>query len=214
MDNTIAVVMVEEQSDGSRRLVGTDGKVLESPTVENAVYQVMPTEELKWSEEYGGKSMFREGTPDNVKDGLREQYKKWREETLDTPPTRTFSIEASFGNPQRVSKTDENGRVITDKKGFPVEDETAVVSVSESGLVSEDDLENKRVLRIPTTNNSESRGTTSFRNAIGRVFLSLTNGLVKLQNRRFTEKEATTIYQAISRLSEIMFEEDGDIKSE
>ena len=214
MNNTIAIVMVEEQPDGSRRFVGQDGKVLENPTVENTVYQVMPTEELKWSEEFGGKEMFRKGTLDEVKNSLREQYKAWRDVILETPPTRTFSIEASFGNPQRVAKTDDNGRVITDKQGNPVEDDNAVVSVSEAGLVSEDDIENGRVLRIPTTNDNESKGTTSFKDARGRVFLSLKNAYVKLRNRKFTEKEATTIYQAISRLSQIMFDEDGDIKSE
>lgn len=214
MDQTIAVVMVEEQPDGSRKLVGVDGKALEDPTVENTIYQVMPTDELKWSEEFGGASMFRDKTPQEVREELRKQYKEWRDGILENPPTRTFSIEASFGNPQRVSQKDENDNVITDKKGNPVDDKNATVSVTEAGLVSENDLENKRVLRIPTTNDNESRGTTSFKNAIGRVFLSLTNGLVKLQNRRFSEKEANTIYQAISRLSEIMFSEDGDIKSE
>jgi len=214
MNNTIAIVMVEEQADGSRKLVGVDGKVLENPTVENAVYQVMPTEELKWSEEFGGGDMFRKGTDNKVKESLREQYKTWREQTLENPPTRTFSIEASFGNPQRVAKTDDNGRELTDKNGKTITDPNAVVSVSEAGLISEDDLENHRLLRIPTSNDTESKGTTSFKNAIGRVFLSLKNGLVKLQNRKFTEKESNTIYQAIARLSEIMFDEDGDIKSE
>jgi hypothetical protein len=213
MNNTIAVVMVKEEADGSRKLVGVDGKVLENPTVENTIYQVMPTEELKWSEEYGGGDMFRKGTLDEVKEDLRAQYKKWREETLTTPPTRTFSIEASFGVPQRVPQKDENGLVITDKKGNPLEDESAVVSVSEAGLVKEDTLENNRVLTIPTTNGIISKGTTMFKNAIGRVFLTLNNAYVKLQNRQLTEKEATTVYQATLRLSEIMFEE-GEVKSE
>lgn len=213
MDGTIAIVMVEEQEDGSRKLVGKDGKVLENPTLENTIYQVMPSEQLRWSEEYGGKSMFREGTPKEVEDSLRQQYKAWRDETLENPPTKTFSIETSFGNPERVAQKDENGVVMTDKNGKPLEDKNAVVSVSEAGLISETDLENKRLLRIPTTNDSESRGTTSFKNAIGRVFLTLKNGLVKLENRRFTEKEATTIYEAIARLSKIMFDE-GDVKSE
>jgi predicted nucleic acid-binding Zn-ribbon protein len=212
MDSTIAIVMVEEQADGSRKLVGVDGKVLENPSVENMVYQVMPTEELKWSEEYGGESMFRKGTPDKVKEALRNQYKTWRTETLNNPPTGTFSIDASFGNPQRVAKTDDTGNVIT-KNGTPVNDENAQVSVSEAGLVTEDDLENHKVLSIPTTNDVFDRGTTFFKNVRGRVFLTLKNGLVKLQNRRFSEKEANTIYQAIARLSEIMFEE-GDVKSE
>jgi len=212
MNGTIAIVMVEEQADGSRKLVGVDGKPLESVSVENLVYQVMPTEELKWSEEFGGKSMFREGTSDTVKNALKEEYKAWRTETLDNPPTGTFSIDASFGNPERVPQKDDNGNVIT-KNGKPVTDQEAQVSASEAGLVSEDDLENAKVLSIPTTNDVFSRGTTFFKNVRGRVFLTLKNGLVKLQNRRFSEKEANTIYQAISRLSEIMFQE-GDVKSE
>ena len=213
MNATIAVVMVKEEADGSRKLVGVDGKVLENPTVDNAIYQVMPTAELKWSEEFGGGDMFRKGTNDDVKNSLRKQYTEWRTETLLNPPTRTFSIEASFGNPQRVSQKDENGLVITDKKGNPIDDNTAVVSASEAGLITETALENKRVLTIPTTNNIISKGTTFFKNAIGRVFIMLNNGFVKLENRQLTETEATTVYQATTRLSEIMFEE-GDVKSE
>jgi hypothetical protein len=213
MNATIAVVMVKEQPDGSRRLIGVDGNVLENPTVDNAIYQVMPTEELKWSEEFGGGDMFRKGTLDEVKKDLRKQYDEWRKGILENPPTRTFSIEASFGVPQRVPQKDENGLVITDKKGVPVEDKTAVVSASEAGLITEDALENKRVLTIPTTNGIIDRGTTLFKNAIGRVFLTLSNGFIKLENRQLTEKEATTVYQATLRLSEIMFEE-GNVKSE
>jgi hypothetical protein len=213
MNATIAVVMVKEEPDGSRKLVGVDGKVLENPTVDNAIYQVMPTEKLEWSEEFGGGSMFRKGTLDEVKEDLRKQYDEWRKGILLNPPTRTFSIEASFGVPQRVPRKDENGLIITDKKGNPIDDETAVVSASEAGLITEDALENNRVLTIPTTNGIISRGTTMFKNAIGRVFLGLSNGFVKLENRQLTEKEATTVYQAVTRLSEIMFEE-GDVKSE
>jgi hypothetical protein len=213
MNATIAVVMVKEQPDGSRRLIGVDGNVLENPTVDNAIYQVMPTEKLEWSEEYGVGSMFRDKTPDNVIEELKKQYAEWRKGILENPPTRTFSIEASFGVPQRVPQKDENGLVITNKKGVPLEDKTAVVSASEAGLITEDALENKRVLTIPTTNGIIDRGTTLFKNAIGRVFLTLSNGFVKLENRQLTEKEATTVYQATLRLSEIMFEE-GNIKSE
>jgi len=179
-----------------------------------AIYQVMPRAELRWSEEYGGGEMFRKGTDEGVKESLRKQYKEWRDGVIADPPTRTFSIEASFGIPERVPQKDQNGVVITDK-GKPVVNEDAVVPVSEAGLVTERNLGNNRVLTIPTTNGIIDRGTTMFKNAIGRVFLTMRNGYVKLQNRQLTDREANTVYQAVLRLSEIMFDEEGEgIKSE
>lgn len=214
MNETIAVVMVKEESDGSLRLVGVDGKALENPTLDNTIYQVMPRAELKWSEEYDSGEMFRKGTDEGVKESLRKQYKEWRDGVIADPPTRTFSIEASFGIPERVPQKDQNGVVITDK-GKPVVNEDAVVPVSEAGLVTERTLGNNRVLTIPTTNGIIDRGTTMFKNAIGRVFLTMRNGYVKLQNRQLTDREANTVYQAVLRLSEIMFDEEGEgIKSE
>ena len=61
-DEIIALVFVEEDPvTGEVKLVGEDGKKLDSPTLDNAVYGVFPDSKLQWSAEYGNKSMFREG---------------------------------------------------------------------------------------------------------------------------------------------------------
>ena len=40
--------------------VDKNGKPLDEVTFDNAVYQVMPLEDLKWSEEYKGDTLFRD----------------------------------------------------------------------------------------------------------------------------------------------------------
>ena len=205
-EKTIVMVMVEEGNDGVVRLVDVNGKPLEeAPTFDNTVYQVMPSEKLQWSEEFGNKSMFRANTDPKIVESLKEQYKKWRDGILENPPTTPFGIEASFGIPDRVTVKNDGG--------VDVNDTLARVAVEDSGLVSENELQNRSVIVVPTTSGTIERGTTKFRNALGMVFLKMKNGYVKLQNRKFSEKEATTIYQAIERVATKMFE-DGDAQGE
>ena len=199
---TIVMVMVEEGKDGVVRLVGVDGKALEeTATFDNTVYQVMPSENLQWSEEYGNQSMFRKGTNDKIVESLKKQYKEWRDGIIANPPTTPFNIDASFGIPERVTVKNDEGK--------DVNDTAARVGVEDSGLVSEDELQNRSVIVVPTTSSTVERGTTKFKNALGMVFLKMKNGYVKLQNRKFSQKEATTIYQAIERVATKIFEDEN-----
>jgi hypothetical protein len=83
--------------------------------------------------------MFRDSTAENVKDSLTDQYNKWREQTLKNPPSQPFDITASFGIPEPLMYTDEDGnrKVI----------EGASTSVEEAGLITSNDLLQDPVMR-------------------------------------------------------------------
>jgi hypothetical protein len=193
---TIAVVMVEQV--GSKiKVVGVDGKTLDNPTFDTAVFQVMPDPKFQWSEKFGGKSMFPQDTTEAEKNAIIKEYTEFANETLDSTDLNTFQIEASFGVPQTV----------LDAQGNPVKNvRTGAVA---AGLIQESDLATKPVIYIPTLNNIAQRGSTSYANALGKIFLIAGNGYVPLQNKLHSKKEAEVIYQAISRLATIKFEE-GD----
>jgi hypothetical protein len=196
---TIAVVMVEQV--GSKiKVVGVDGKTLDNPTFDTAVFQVMPDPKFQWSEKFGGKSMFPQDTTEAEKNAIIKEYTEFANETLDSTDLNTFQIEASFGVPQTV----------LDAQGNPVKNvRTGAVA---AGLIQESDLATKPVIYIPTLNNVAQRGSTSYANALGKIFLIAGNGYVPLQNKLHSEKEAEVIYQAISRLATIRFEV-GDFNS-
>jgi|688.fasta_scaffold00112_30 hypothetical protein len=201
----IALVMVN--TDGE--LVDVNGEVIPEGVdkLDNAIYQVMPDEGLEWSAEYSksGKpsSMFRSTTPDNVKKALIEQYKTWRDGILSTVDLVQYRIDASFGILQNEKYTDDKGVEQTNYR--------AKNSVEEAGLVPKG-LENNNVIVLRTTEGAEENGSVTFTNAKGRPLLKTANGLVKLNNRKFNEKEASLIYNMILRLSRNV-EKDGNAKS-
>ena len=189
--DTIAVVMVEIGEDGELQPVGVDGKVLDVPSVDNAIYQVMP-KKLSWGTD-GKKSMFRAGTDQGVVDAVTEEYEAWRKETLANPVLEPLQFTASFGNPEYVTYTKEDG---TTERDY-----TASTPLEDTGLVSKEDLTDKQLLTVPTTDTPLEAGSTRFENPVGRVFLMLKNAFVPLKNRQLTKREAETIYSAIYRLS-------------
>lgn len=196
---TIAVVMVEQV--GSKiKVVGVDGKTLDTPTFDTAVYQVMPDPKFQWSEKFGGKSMFPESTTEAEKNAIISEYGKFVEETLGSTELNPFQVEASFGVPQRV--VDAQGNEIKNAR-------TGVVA---AGLIQESDLATKPVIYVPTLDSKIQRGSTSYSNALGKIFLVAGNGYIPLQNKLHSEKEATVIHQVIKRLADIRFEE-GDLSS-
>jgi hypothetical protein len=188
-EKTIALVIVKKDTDGVYKPVGQDGNILEDVSVDNALYQVFPDPSLEWSEQYGGGSMFRKGTPQNRIDYYKKQYQEWANETLETPSNNVHSIAASFGTPQYVTNSD----------GTP--NYNAVVSVVDAGLIDEDALENDVAIYIPTTDNTVTKGSTSYDSPLGRPFLILNDAYVNLKNRLFNKKEAETIYGAIYQLA-------------
>jgi hypothetical protein len=198
LSNIIAFVMFEKGADGVTRLVGIDGKPLTvAPTFENTIYQVMPDEQLTWSEEFGGKTMFRKGTSDKEVIFLKQKYKNWRDGIIKNHDLTEYKIDASFGVPEYV------GSVLEDET-FE-RDFTAATSIEDAGLISNEDLSKRKLIEIPTTGEDLFLGSTSFKDALGRVFLSLKNAYVRLNNRKFTDNEANTIYQAIERLADNFF---------
>jgi hypothetical protein len=200
---TIALVMVEDQGNGNFKLVGQNGQPLAEgqDKLENAVFQVMPDESLQWGPDFGNETMFRNNTPEQTRKELKEQYIAWRKETLKSPDVSLQSITPSFGRPTRVTVTLAEGKKVTDPN--------AAVSVKAAGLIEDKDLIEKQLIEVPTVTKDISKGSTEFTDVLGRVFLVLDNAYVKLKNRKFNSKEATTIYKVLNQLSKNVFDDKG-----
>lgn len=197
-NTTIAMVMVD-MSSGEPVLVGQDGEALTEEQLQNplnnAIYQVFPLEKLEWSGDYQGDSMFPEKTPKNVKDAIIEQYTEWRKNILNINDlSEIHSIDVSFGFPQ--IKTDSEGKKLYDTR----------TSVQDAGLVSEYQIENNPLILVATSDETIVRGISVTKSAPGRVFLEMGNGLVPMQNRQHTRKEAEIIFNAILQFSKNLFD--------
>jgi hypothetical protein len=178
---TIAVVMVE-QNGNKITPVGIDGKPLTNVTVESAIYQVMPDPALRYSEEFGGKSMFREGTSQETIDYLSNLYKEFVDQTLTETQVVPFKIEASFG--------------------IPIVEKGSKTAIADAALIKPSELNTRAVLTVPTTPGAIKKGSTYYTNPLGKIFLNTANGYVLLQNNKHTAKQAETIFQVIKKLAE------------
>jgi len=186
-DSMIVMVMVNENGE----LVGVDGQPIPQgqPLLENAIYQAMPEAGFRNGE------MFREDTPQEVKDAINKQYKERRDNILEqTALGIPQEIEASFGIPQI--------------------DKDIRTSVQDAGLVDDVDLQDDLVLFVPTTNKNVSKGTVAYNTPLGAVFLETPNGYVKLKNRLHTKKEATAIFDSILQLAKNMIDPAQGITSD
>jgi len=205
----IALVMAEvDEKTGKLSLVDVNGKVLKEgqDPLENGIFQVFPTEKLRWSGEYGNESMFRKTTPEEVQTSLRKEYAAWRDGIFKKAEATTskedllnitYTINASFGIPSYVMKDDNTI------------DYSTRTSVEDAHLITENEMHNQVILEIPTTNDVIENGSVKFTNVLGRVFAKLSNGYAKLHNRQLNKKEAYAVYKVIHRLSELMMETDG-----
>jgi ribA/ribD-fused uncharacterized protein len=194
----IAMVMVDDSS-GTPVLVNEDGQPLTEAQAQdplnNAIYQVFPLEELKWSGEYGDKSMFPENTPKNVIDEVKSQYAQWRSKVLKVDDlSEIHSVDVSFGFPQ--VQTDSEGKKLYDTR----------TGVESAELASEYDIENAPMILVASSDETIVRGISVTKSAPGRVFLDLPNGLVPLNNRQHTRKEAEVIFNAIYHFSKNMMD--------
>ena len=194
-DQIVAMVMVNTKGE----LLGEDGEVLNEEQLADAknyaVYQVFPDSKFQWGEEYDNASMFRKGTSEDVKKAITKKYTKWKNELLEsTIIGEQHQVAASFGIPELVVGPDGET------------DYSARTSAKDAGLVSDDQLEGKQMLSIPTISDKESQGLVTYMNALGKVFLKTVNGVVPLQNRKHTEQEANTIYEALVQLSKNMMD--------
>jgi len=193
---TIALVIVQPNEDGKLELVDENGKVIaeksETESAEDyvkrlhnsAIFQTMPLNLDK---------QFREGTSEETKKAIIAEYNKFRTELLDSSEVKNYGVSASFGIPDKITYKDENGVDREESEGN--------TSVADSGLIKESDLKGSPVIYVPTLEENISLGSTSFQNALGRVFLRLKNGYVKLNNRRHNAKEASAIFDAIRQLA-------------
>lgn len=202
IDTTIAMVMAEEAPDGTLVLLDEFGNPIPKgvDAVDLAVYQTFPLEKLEWLD---GKTMFRrvKGEPIVDEADVKKQYAKWRESVLAQTTPQVHAIGASFGFLEY--NRDENGEIDYDTR----------TSVVDAGLISDEDLETAPVVFVSTTTDEISKGTTSFTNTLGRVFLELKNAYVKLNNRRLTKDEGETIFKVILQLSKNMVDPKIGIKN-
>ena len=205
----IALVMVRKNDDGTYSLVDEFGEPIAPgvDTINNAIYQVFP--EKKLTATYNGKveSMFRDSTPDDVKTALTEQYSAWRDARLaETTLGKPKSVAASFGVPNYVKQIKPDGT-----EG-PI-DYAARTSAVDTGLISKSDLVEDQVVMIATTNKAIGNGSVTFNTPLGRVFLKVPGGLVKLFNRKFNQKEANVIFDVLYQATKNI-NDDKSIKTE
>jgi len=193
---TIAMVIVEvDPKTGKKRLVGVDGKPLTKGVnpLEAAIYQVFP-KELTWSD---GDSMFRDAKASKERKEVvaarTASYNKWRAATLDNPTLDLYQFKASFGIPEYVGNLTDTGKFVRDK--------SAAVGVEDSGLINSARLRTKRVINIPTTDGAVVNGSVTYNGVKGVPLLYTVNGIVPLNNRKISEKEASLIYDAIFTLA-------------
>lgn len=155
-----------------------------------AIYQVMPSDKLEQLYIKEGKevleTMFRESTDKDERARLKTLYGEWREALLaDTEIAPLRDISASFGHLE---------------EGKTPEDRTDVQS---AGLITTDMLLDTNVIEIATNSTTVTRGSFSLKTELGMVFLALPNALVKLYNRKHTQREAQVIFSAIQRLAQL-----------
>lgn len=202
----LALVMVEVDKKGNIFLVDENGVRIapEADVLNSAIYQVFPAKTLAstYTDKEGNKkygSMFREDTADNVKESLTEQYSNWVDSQLAMEQLgQPEAIDASFGLPE-LKKTKND-------KGVDIVDHSARTSVSEAGLVTGNMLDLEPVIDVVTSDAPVSRGNVTFKSPKGRVFLALPNGLAKLFNRKFSDKEANVIYDVLLQISKNLLE--------
>ena len=205
-ETIVMVVMGTDPISGGRFFVGVDGQKLDTPTLENTIYQAFP-KSLTWS---NGDSMFRDANANEEREAVVTSYSKtydqWRTATLKSPTSNLYKIQASFGNPEYVGELNEQGEFVRDYK--------ARVSAEKAGLVTEKKLRTNRVLGVPTSDDAQtsSNGSSTINNAKGLPILATSNGLIKLDNRQFTPEEASTMFDVIQKLADNLFK-DGNLKS-
>lgn len=197
--NTIIAMVMVDMSTGEPVLVNENGLPLTEEQLldplNNSVYQVFPLEKLQWSAEYDNQSMFADNVSENVRSEIRKQYAEWRSGILKVEDlSETHSIDVSFGRPE--VKKDADGKKLYDTR----------TSAQDAGLVTDYDIDNAPIITVATSDESIIRGISVTKSAPGKVFLDMGNGLVPLNNRQHTRKEAETIFNAILQFSKNAFD--------
>jgi hypothetical protein len=197
--NTIIAMVMVDTSTGEPVLVNENGLPLTEEQLldplNNSIYQVFPLEKLQWSAEYDNQSMFADNVSENVRSEVRKQYAEWRSGILKVEDlSEVHSIDVSFGRPE--VKKDAEGKKLYDTR----------TSAQDAGLVTDYDIDNAPIITVATSDESIIRGISVTKSAPGKVFLDMGNGLVPLNNRQHTRKEAETIFNAILQFSKNVFD--------
>ena len=208
-ENTIAMVMVQVNDDGSFTPVDEFGKPIPEGAnmVDTAIYQVFPSEELmqRYKDSKGNwvrESMFRDDVANNkdLRLALEQQYKAWRTEQLAQKVLGApREITAAFGTVDYVKTKNSEGKDVIDYN--------AQTSASEAGLITDADLIVDPVVAVATSNDSITEGSVTFNTPLGRVFLKVPGGLVKLLNRKFNTKEANLMVDVLKQLAKNTFDD-------
>ena len=184
-DSMIVMVMVNNNT----QLVGVDGQPIAAGTelLDAAIYQAFPEGKMRDG------SMFRENTSKEVRDAIIAQYEVWRKTVLaETKIGKKHEIEASFGIVQNVK--DADGKTVYSTR----------TSITQSGLVTPNEIERSQLIFIPKTDTNISKGTVSYDSPLGMVFLDMPNGYTKLQNRKHTQADASAIFDSMLQFAKNM----------
>jgi len=184
-ETTIAAVVVKRADNGDIKLVDVNGEEVTTDPLNSSIYQVMPLEDLKWSEQFGGKSMIRDNQL-SEEPALKEIYAKRRKNILKAEDLTLYNFEPSMGT---LVKGDIGASVVA------------------AALIKKSDLSNKNVLYILTTGDVLDKGSTYFTNPLGMVFLDHPDGYVRLQNKQNSEEDAKVIYDVLVKLATNVFNE-------
>jgi len=215
--DVIALVMVQLNEDGTYTLVDENGAPIPQGTAEEAVntaiYQVFPSDKLtatyedNKSGEKKVETMFRKDElSEDQQTSITEQYRAWRAERLaEKTLGQPRGVEASFGIPEYLYKDDQGNE----------RDYEARTSAEDAGLVTKAILAEQPVVTVATKNEavSSDNGSVTFNTPLGRVFLRVPGGLVKLLNRKFNNREAELIYDVLHQISKNALD-DKTIKKE
>jgi hypothetical protein len=209
MESSTAIfaVFVRVKKNGSFELVGEDGQELteaqKKDPGKHAIFQPFPLEDLKakYPDGKGGTridEMFREGTPKEVKDSIRKQYKAWRDNILAKKELgNPISMVPSFGTPIYEQKWIQNSK----GEDVQVDDLDAKNSVANAGLITEDDLKKRQTLEVVLNDNTISNNGVVYKSPKGRVFLKIAEGLVPMRANKLSKQKATTVFKVLEKLS-------------
>lgn len=199
--DTSTIIVTVMVTEGELIPVDVNGEPITTADILNqAIYQVHPLGDLKWSAQYSDESMFRDGTPEDIKQAIIKKFKEWREEIISRKEIdSTFDPKASFGF--LSFDRDAENAINYDQR----------TAVTEAGLIGSkaDVLKTQSVIVIPTVEEAIARGTTQFKSPYKRVLLKADDGYVQLQNKKHTEKQATTIFKAILEVAKELVESES-----
>lgn len=182
----VAVVYGVKNADDSISLIDKNGKSLSTPSIDTAVYAAMGDAQKNWSAKYGSGAKYRNTDNPEQVDAAFKLYEEERAKTFaitTKEDTHSFGFQVSDGKPildeNKKAQNPVVGSIITDSKL----------------------LNNKDLVRVSTTGKVENHNGDSISVPKGRPVLVTSQGLSYLNNRNFTESEATNIVNALKQLA-------------